>query len=1640
MLVILIAGLGLVAAVAAFVRSLDWAAAEHRDNYEQLDIVGRSLESWPTTVQSLARANLLRDRLQAPPRGLIQTKKNWKAAARLDHPDIGMIQLLYSVGPYPPPASGALKPTRSDPQTALVRRENPELVSMQTLYQDRQPEPGPVPEAANCTAETPLSVFFDRGSDQLRMTGNLSMDELWQLDQEIELDAKQVKAPGGKGYAALVDEVDPSKLFGGFDANLYPGDDRRSPKPLPPVFCYELSIPLQKIAPLNSNTPTFRDVVVVGADGRVISSLGTARLPVRDLGDIVPTNAEYRALVTKLLQAAAKSKESDPQQSELVFRQQVLETQRSAKPLEVTVAGESYVAYFRPVKFPEGWTAPDCMRDKGGWQSAEASTTETSSVLVAGSTCLLIGLVPQRELQARLFRLSPDLLTAVTMLLVFAVLLMPAIKLRFLGPAGDMSVAEVATAVFGVVAAVALVTLAGLTMLDMLRFRAQSEARLVHVSRTLAKNFGAELREAINNPIWIPVSATPRFSDRPTIPRAGQTRYGTLKCKFPDGSIVEPSVPYPAAAKRNAPTFGEWGRPDDYSLRTISLSPDASSNSSLMRWPVREGVFAFGELGRAFPGYSALAYRCNAGARSILAERDYFRRAMQGVADGRLPDGRGAADKGNSSERSCSHLTGLHIEPQYTIGAVRAQTDGAAKVIVVNRFSLEGRNGAAYLKSCSPIEPGSDAVSKASDARAAGNKAVTAAHATEIPIGPRSGVILQLMTSRTFLAPVLPRSFSFIVVDGSDPQLPYLFASGTYEIGSTSLRNALQSSASLAVISDAAATPDWDAAAGPLSQKDKDKDKEDGLNAPLSFTAQFAGTDQQFVARKLRGTPWVLIVYRPVNELDQQLAGTAGMAAGLWFGAILIAFGLMATLCAAVYWLHHWKQVPTSPEPFPGTRARLWLWPRPGTARVMLQASLGILAFSIAASIAAELCVWLFGTPRVRALVAIFVPALSVTGAILWLGTKGRAERQEEAARDPNHMSPKALLPADEWGFAAMSAALLIACGAVPAYACWVDAHEDARSIDAQAEIAHLKSAWTANRMALEAIGMTLGVKDEQPMGDRPSSLQWPGLYGFQPDARVETETNLQEHTGSATVLRKWLGPVGDRSVYGCKKEGGGLEKLAAPLTLAFCVKPGSEGMSDDLIGLVDADRPWGNVWRPSILGGVLVLFGLVWAVYACCKGMNRALFGFGIPLDAVTHPDIQFKDGKPDLPERAVVLNGPLALMIDLLGSDEPLDISRAESKSWHVREEIENQLERIKEGGTVVVVGLDIALKDAVVRAQALTTLERFSKAAEDSWKRGESGRLVVMTDLSPLDRILRAYEREQSEGRRSTDTPGNAAISRTEQMRWSKLFEDFKTCTLPVREKFNWTEKEKGEIRDRLNACANEGAPKPERFGKDQIQGIMELMSEVRYLPEDVLHSLIAPGDRPSSSIWPDLKERGDIKQYPIETSVYHSVYFEALLAWAKSVRPATPAAARDYLRGEVIEHYQHLWAASSHAERVLLVNLARRKVINIEAALAIRSLIRRRLVVLDPAPRIVNGSFALFIRQAEKPDTVRSWRREQPQGAWEKIARPLGYLLPIAIVILAALALMAGESLANVLPIVLGAGPALLATILPGRRPA
>ena len=88
----------------------------------------------------------------------------------------------------------------------------------------------------------------------------------------------------------------------------------------------------------------------------------------------------------------------------------------------------------------------------------------------------------------------------------------------------------------------------------------------------------------------------------------------------------------------------------------------------------------------------------------------------------------------------------------------------------------------------------------------------------------------------------------------------------------------------------------------------------------------------------------------------------------------------------------------------------------------------------------------------------------------------------------------------------------------------------------------------------------------------------------------------------------------------------------------------------------------------------------------------------------------------------------------------------------------------------------------------------------------------------------------------------------------------------------------------------------------------------------------------------------------------------------------MRPATRDAAIDYLRGTLIEHYQHLWVASSRAERVILDNLARGRVVNISAALALRSLIRRGLVVLDPEPRLINASFAAFVRQAERPDAA------------------------------------------------------------------
>ena len=425
-------------------------------------------------------------------------------------------------------------------------------------------------------------------------------------------------------------------------------------------------------------------------------------------------------------------------------------------------------------------------------------------------------------------------------------------------------------------------------------------------------------------------------------------------------------------------------------------------------------------------------------------------------------------------------------------------------------------------------------------------------------------------------------------------------------------------------------------------------------------------------------------------------------------------------------------------------------------------------------------------------------------------------------------------------------------------------------------------------------------------------------------------------------------------------------------------------------------------------------------------RDLLRSLFGFGTPLEAVTYPTLSRSGGKLELPERVVILNGPLALQLELLGVQDALDLGQTEAQRAPATGGFTFHRDRIAKGETVVAIGLEVALRDPVLCEAALVALEELSLVI-DRKRRADGvalGRLVVLTDLSPLDRILQAYEREQSA--HSNEQP---QISRQQQLRWSRLFEDFTTIIFRPTPKFLWNTRVEARCRAQLMRGTGDA-----RGAENAAEGIIQLVREAHYLPEAVLNSLIDPRHVPSAATWAKLF----VTTYPISMTQYGRLYWRPVWAWAQSVAPATHQAATDYLRGTLIEHYQHLWVASSRAERVILDNLARGRVVSIEAALALRSLIRRGLVVLDPEPRLINASFGAFVRQAERPEAMADWRKQQGKSSWDKAALPLAILLPGAILLLAGLALMAGESFTTVFPVILGVGPALLATFGGGRK--
>ena len=105
----------------------------------------------------------------------------------------------------------------------------------------------------------------------------------------------------------------------------------------------------------------------------------------------------------------------------------------------------------------------------------------------------------------------------------------------------------------------------------------------------------------------------------------------------------------------------------------------------------------------------------------------------------------------------------------------------------------------------------------------------------------------------------------------------------------------------------------------------------------------------------------------------------------------------------------------------------------------------------------------------------------------------------------------------------------------------------------------------------------------------------------------------------------------------------------------------------------------------------------------------------------------------------------------------------------------------------------------------------------------------------------------------------------------------------------------------------------------------------------------------------------------------------------------------------------------------------------RLVDLTTALAFISLVRRGLVVLDPEPRLMNQSFTMFVRQAEKLDTITDWENELPSGAWAKARLPILATIGAIGVAAVVFAIWSGQQLTALIPLLAAGAPALFATL-------
>ena len=893
--------------------------------------------------------------------------------------------------------------------------------------------------------------------------------------------------------------------------------------------------------------------------------------------------------------------------------------------------------------------------------------------------------------------------------------------------------------------------------------------------------------------------------------------------------------------------------------------------------PARESVFVVGRDGLQLPGTAISACRSNVGGRLDVSRRGYFGRAVEdntlpvpGVTEWlRLQPPTGIAGAGRT----------LLIAPRYTVEQVRSQSDGIDKTLF----------------------------------------AFPAMRPREGKLRGANAVLVSTAVLRSLLAPVLPPTESFMVVDLDTPGLEMVFHSDRQRIHIEGARREIQ-------------TPRLDAVVAAL-RADKA-----GAGKPVALTGVYDGVRQHFEFVRLPYTNWALATWHSHDSADEipALVLSSGLRTLAVSMALVLGLPLLALwLCGRLRWQ--------------------WLWPDPVRAAVYPRATRDFAAITLVGGF-----LLLLPVPPVAVALLCWLTAIVVVVVLVGLPAAERGPLGLTMQRDYRRAVVAAL------------AAVVV----VPMLAMHADAaHFGSRVVDLGAS-ATLEAGLAARRTATASIA---NVYFSDPGGARIRDGGDAGAIGvvaacWRPLTEVEARPGLAERV--YRFLYTGPPPRAVAATPNILRLPCDAEKLTLGQAVTFD-RPVLEWASGSTVRVV---------WVLLVLGiGIAVLSFTL-------GGIFRHLFGLATPLEAVTYPPLAHSDDFAALvlPSKVMIIRPPLGLHQQLFANGHRIDLSGETlvqvagagiGKAWDAPHHY-------------ILYNLELTLREPERRRAALRYMEGLADRAD---VRDGSATLVLVSELTPLERLLQAYEHEKIGALDAAAGELESIRRQREDIRWAKLLEGFQTYI------FSHVDKLDNVRRD----------------GESDVE--FAVVRELAALPERVIQTLLPYGATVAAATTMR------------SVAEFDAVYRGPVLEFARSLKAASPQAAIDFIGLMLIEHYQQLWSASSRPEQLVLYNLSLRRLPSIAARDPLKSLIRRALIRFDPVPRLMNQSFATFVEHAERPQTLRRWRTEAPRGGWRFAAWPLLVILPLGLLALGYAILDSSQTLLALFPLLLATGPAQLQTL-------